>query len=164
MGILTPPPVHLDDPLGRDMEPEKTKEQPRTDQPGGRTSRGPATDSGGEQDPQTPWKGEDDHGWAPDAPGEGEAKERAIAANKKAFEANETQDAATAPGGQYDADPDPAAEHVGESISRRGEDVVDEEGTDPGREDLGTKGKTERPVGTSTARASTGVDPQDPDD
>jgi hypothetical protein len=51
---------------------------------------------------------------------------------------------------------------VGESVSRRGEDIVEDEGKEPGRVDLGTKGASERPVGTSTARDSTGVDPQEP--
>ncbi len=55
-------------------------------------------------------------------------------------------------------------EDVGESMTRRGEDVVKEEGKEPGRHDAGTQGKSERPVGTSTARDSTGVDPQDPID
>ena len=50
---------------------------------------------------------------------------------------------------------------VGESQTRRGEDVKKEEGTEPGRQDLGTKGQSDRPYGTSTQRDSTGVDPQD---
>jgi len=53
---------------------------------------------------------------------------------------------------------------VGESMTRRGEDVVEDEGKEAGRHDAGTQGETERPVGTSTARDSTGVDPQDPID
>lgn len=61
-------------------------------------------------------------------------------------------------------DPDFPPEGVGESMGRRGEDIVKEEGKAPGHIDLGTKGATERPYGTSTARASTGIDPQDPID
>jgi hypothetical protein len=53
-------------------------------------------------------------------------------------------------------------ENVGESTTRRGEDVVKEEGQESGRETLGTKGESDRPYGTSTARDATGVDPQDP--
>ena len=53
---------------------------------------------------------------------------------------------------------------VGESQTRRGEDIRDDEGKEPGREDAGTKGPAERPVGTSSARDFTGVDPQDPID
>lgn len=46
---------------------------------------------------------------------------------------------------------------VGESTSRRGEDVVKQEGTEPGRETTGHK--DERPVGTSDERSGTSVDP-----
>lgn len=38
---------------------------------------------------------ENTHFWAPGAPGTGEAKERVIEANQKAWEANDTQEAAT---------------------------------------------------------------------
>lgn len=51
---------------------------------------------------------------------------------------------------------------VGTSTTRRGEDVVEEEGQD-GRRTTGTQGESQRPVGESTARDSTGIDPQDPD-
>jgi hypothetical protein len=101
---------------------------------------------------------EGQHGWAPDAPGTGEAKERTIEGHQKAFEAHDTQEASRGEAGQ---DPSFPPEGVGESSTRRGEDVVKEEGNDPGRHDLGTQGETQRPVGTSTAEASTGVDPQD---
>jgi hypothetical protein len=53
-------------------------------------------------------------------------------------------------------------EDVGESTTRRGEDIVKDEGQEPGREMLGTKGESNRPYGTSTARDATGVNPQDP--
>lgn len=49
---------------------------------------------------------------------------------------------------------------IGTSTTRRGEDVVEEEGED-GRSTTGTQGASQRPVGTSTPRDSTGVDPQD---
>jgi hypothetical protein len=51
---------------------------------------------------------------------------------------------------------------VGESVAHRGENMTAEEGKEAGRQDAGTQGPTNRPVGTSTARDSTGVDPQDP--
>ncbi len=57
-----------------------------------------------------------------------------------------------------------APKDAGKSQTRSGEDVVKHEGKEPGRKDAGTQGKTERPVGTSTARDATGIDPQDPDD
>jgi hypothetical protein len=49
---------------------------------------------------------------------------------------------------------------VGTSTTRRGEDVVEEEGED-GRHRTGTQGESQRPVGTSTPRDSTSIDPQD---
>src|ERR1700736_3998734 len=55
-----------------------------------------------------------------------------------------------------------APEGVGESVAHRGENMIDEEGKEAGRHDLGTQGPTNRPVGGSTARDSSGVDPQDP--
>jgi hypothetical protein len=62
-----------------------------------------------------------------------------------------------------DMDPD-AVKGVGESTTRRGEDVIKDEGTEPGRKpNQGTKG-ADRPYGTSDARSATGVDPQDPVD
>jgi hypothetical protein len=49
---------------------------------------------------------------------------------------------------------------VGVSMTRRGEDVAKQE-DEPGRDDTGTRGPTDRPVGVSDDRASTGVDDQD---
>jgi hypothetical protein len=51
-------------------------------------------------------------------------------------------------------------EDPGLSTTKSGEDTALSE-DEAGREDLGTKGESERPVGTSTARDSTGVDPQE---
>jgi hypothetical protein len=61
-----------------------------------------------------------------------------------------------------DTDMNPGTPHgVGESQTRRGEDVIKEEGPEPGRmPNQGTKGAG-RPYGTSTPRSSTGVDPQE---
>lgn len=54
-------------------------------------------------------------------------------------------------------------EGVGESITRRGEDVAKRAGKESGRFDTGTDGTpAERPTGGSTARDTTGVDPQEP--
>ena len=62
-----------------------------------------------------------------------------------------------------DTDMNPeAVKGVGESTTRRGEDVIKEEGPEPGRHpNEGTKG-ADRQYGSSDARAATGVDPQDP--
>jgi hypothetical protein len=98
---------------------------------------------------------ENQHGWAPDAPGTGEAKERAVEGHQKAFEGRDTQEASRGDGGQ---DPGFPPDGVGESVSRRGEDVVDD-GKEPGRYDSGTQGPSRRPVGGSTGRDVTSVDP-----
>ena len=49
---------------------------------------------------------------------------------------------------------------VGVSMTRRGEDVEKQE-DEPGRDDTGTKGASDRPTGVSDTRASTAVDPND---
>jgi len=61
-----------------------------------------------------------------------------------------------------DTDMNPGTQHgVGESTTRRGEDVIKKEGPDSGRQpDQGTSG-ADRPHGTGTTRGSSGVDPQE---
>jgi hypothetical protein len=49
---------------------------------------------------------------------------------------------------------------VGVSMTRRGEDV-EKQADEPGREDTGTQGPSDRPVGVSDERASTSVDPNE---
>lgn len=112
-----------------------------------------------ERDYQPGTTDETQHGWAPDAPGEGEASDRVVQANEKAFEGNDTQAES-----RGDAQLPDTPEGVGQSTTRRGEDVSDQEGKEPGRYDSGTQGQSERPTGGSTQRDSTGVDPQDPID
>jgi hypothetical protein len=104
---------------------------------------------------------EQSHGWADDAPGTGEAKDRVVEGNKKAFEGNPTQEEAT---GAARQGPDLTPAGAGQSSTRRGEDVASEDGKEPGRYDTGTQGESDRPVGESDARDVTGVDPQDPID
>ena len=87
---------------------------------------------------------ENTHGWAPDAPGTGEAKERVLEASQKEWEANDTQEAAT---GAAIQGPDMTGGHVGESITQRAEDVVKDEGKEPGRYDLPPQGQSQRPAG-----------------
>jgi hypothetical protein len=103
--------------------------------------------------------GEGQHGWAPDAPGAGDAKQRTVRGHKKAYEGNETQEAAR---GEPNDNPDFPPEGVGESKSRRGEQV--KKGNEPGRYDAGTKGKSQRPVGKSSPEDSSGVGAQKPID
>jgi hypothetical protein len=108
----------------------------------------------GEYQPGTVDEGS--HGWAPDAPGTGEAAERATEANKKAWEARDTQEEATGPAQQG---PDLTGGNVGESTTRRGEDVVKEEGT-KGWEGP-PQGQSQRPTGGVTESNPSGPDPED---
>lgn len=50
---------------------------------------------------------------------------------------------------------------VGESTTRKGENIVKEDGKEAGRRDAGHEGGADRPVGTSTPRDQTGVAPED---
>lgn len=57
----------------------------------------------------------------------------------------------------------PPPDGVGESVTRRGEDIAEQDGKEPGRFDTGTDGTpADRPTGGSTPRDGTGVNPQDP--
>ena len=49
--------------------------------------------------------------------------------------------------------------NVGESDLRRGEDIVEQEGKEPGRKDGPPKGESQRPTGKSTPRDQTGISP-----
>ncbi len=61
-----------------------------------------------------------------------------------------------------DTDMNPGTPHgSGESITRRGEDVIKEEGPEPGRMPNQGKKGADRPYGSATAGSSTGVDPQE---
>lgn len=121
-----------------------------THQPGNEAER-----SGGYQ-PGT--VDENTHGWAPDAPETDEAEQRVQGAGHKAWEANDTQEEATGPALQG---PDMTGGHVGESMTRHGEDVVKQEGNSPGRFDGPPQGQSQRPTGGSTVPDSTSVDPQE---
>ena len=109
----------------------------------------PGTDASDSYEPGT--VDENTHGWAPDAPETGEAKERVIEANQKAWETNDTQEAAS---GAARQGPDMTGGHVGESVTQRGEDVAEDEGTEPGRYDLPPQGQSQRPGGGSTSRTA----------
>ncbi len=85
----------------------------------------------------------------PDAPG------------TKAFEGNETQAESRATDG-FDVDADAAPDDVGESTTRRGEDIEDRDSKEDGRYDTGTQGPSDRPTGTSTPDSATGVGDSDP--
>ncbi len=52
---------------------------------------------------------------------------------------------------------------VGKSVTKGGEELS-KPGKEPGRDDMGEKDDSGRPIGMSTARDRTGIDPQDPID
>ena len=58
-----------------------------------------------------------------------------------------------------DTDMNPGNPHgVGESTTRRGEDVIKQEGSEPGRNpNQGTKGESNRPYGGADTESGTGV-------
>jgi hypothetical protein len=79
-------------------------------------------------------------------------------ANESPVGADEVSHGASGGGTATATDPTAtSARGVGESVGRRGEDVKKEEGDEAGRQDLGTKGQTERPYGTTDARDSTSI-------
>jgi hypothetical protein len=104
------------------------------------------------------FEGDDQHGYSPDV---GQASDTAKEAGDKAFEGRDTQAASKSEGGAI-VSPSEGVEDVGESMSKRGEDRADRR-NEPGRVEVEEK-DTGRKVGKSTARISTGVNPQDPKD
>ncbi len=89
--------------------------------------------------------------------GEQESKEaRAKSVERQLNDEDPPQEPAeNEPGGSHEVG---GASKVGESTTRRGEDVIDKDGKEAGREDTGTEGPTDRPTGTSTERDATGID------
>ena len=138
----------------------------RPAQPGGRATRGPDPDPGGEEEPGRlvpPYDGRSK------SRGESElSEELAESTREQLADAKPGRHGATASAAEEspvrpeevtDREPE-SAKGVGTSGNRRGEDVAKQE-SEPGREHTGAKGPSERPTGTSGKRASTGVDPQD---
>lgn len=145
---------------GRD--PEGTG---REAQPGGRSSRGPNADPGGEVEPGglvPPYDGRTTGAEAASSDERAASVERQLA-DTKTGQIGQT----VSPTDEQPVSPDQVAEGepesprgVGVSTTRRGEDISDDEASEAGRETVGTKGESERPVGVSDERDSTTVDPQ----
>jgi hypothetical protein len=94
---------------------------------------------------------------------EGRPGATASPANESPVQASEVSSGSAGAGESTATDTQATTAHgVGTSTTRRGEDVVGEEGKD-GRHDTGTQGESQRPVGTSDASDSTGIDAQEPD-
>lgn len=128
------------------------------------------TDSGESQVGR--FEGEGQHGWAPDIDAVADKDDRTAGeGGRKAFDASNAGE--PGPGGTTSAeeregvpptDPTGASpQGVGESTSRRAEDVAQQE-SEPGHHDAGTQGASQRPAGTASAERATGVDPQNPID
>ncbi|HEY4726960.1 MAG TPA: hypothetical protein VIJ32_01975, partial [Actinomycetes bacterium] len=135
-----------------DEQNELEPEEPQPSSQGASTDLGPRPSSGGEQEPgglvpphegrQTEMKeGYEEHtekvfhGADDVEPGPGR-----VISDEERKGVGPTDTEATSPLG------------VGESINRRGEDVIKQEGHEEGREHAGTKGPTDRPHGTSDER------------
>jgi hypothetical protein len=143
-----------------DEQDELTPEEPQPSSQGASTDLGPRPSPGGEQEPGglvPPYEGR-----------QTEMKEGYDRHTEKVFSG--ADDVPPGPGREISDEEregvpptDTEAESplgVGVSMTRRGEDVERQE-DEPGREDAGTRGPTDRPVGVSDERASTGVDEQD---
>jgi hypothetical protein len=100
----------------------------------------------------------------PTPSGEDQSKgDRAESVRRILSDEEAPQDTEQPTGGPADESGEMAPDDVGESITRRGEDVADDDGTEAGREDTGTDGTpADRPTGASTVRDRTGIDPQEP--
>jgi hypothetical protein len=140
-----------------DEHDELEPEQPQPSSQGGSTDLGPRPSSGGEQEPGglvPPYEGR-----------QTEAKEGLDRHMDKVF--NRADEVPPGPGREISEEElegvpptDTEARSplgVGESMTRRGEDAAKQE-EEPGREEVGTKGPSDRPVGVSDERDSTAVD------
>jgi hypothetical protein len=138
-------------------------------QPGGRAARGPNPDPGGEEQPGglvPPYDGRTTGADTPSGQARAESVERQLA-DTKTGQVGSTESPADEQPVHADEVTDEEPESpkgVGESTTRRGEDVVDDEGQEAGRRDAGTQGESQRPVGVSDERDSSAVDPQDSQD
>jgi hypothetical protein len=137
-------------------------------QPGGRATRGPEPDPGGEETPAglvPPYEGRST-GFGEDElseqlEGTVERQYGGVQAGGAGQTASPAQESPVRPDEvSHDAPGSPRG--VGVSTSRSAEEVAKSEGKEPGREDTGVEHPSERPTGTSSARDSTGVHPQEP--
>lgn len=137
--------------------------------PGGRSAQGPNPDPGGEEEPGglvPPYDGRTTGADTPSLKERAESVERQLAETKTGSPGATASPADEQPVGADEVtDEEPgSAKGVGESTTRRGEDMGDDEGTEKGRHDAGTQGKSQRPVGVSDERDTTSVDPQSSQD
>jgi hypothetical protein len=94
---------------------------------------------------------------------EASSKDARAESVRRAVSGEDAPKDAVQPSGVETGSGEPPPDGVGESITRRGEDVVERGGKEPGRFDSGTDGTpADRPTGGSDARDASGVDPQEP--
>jgi hypothetical protein len=129
---------------------------PKGDQADGDNTRGSSPDPGGDIDigasAVPPYDGRTLGGAKPDS---GTARAFGSEAPLENPESPASQEAPD----QQSPD-DQAPEGVGESTTRRGEDVIREEGDEPGRTHTGTDDSpAQRPTGESTSRDETSIKP-----
>ncbi len=138
--------------------------------PGGRATRGPNPDPGGDIDAGGPVPPYDER---TGARGEDEiSQDLSGTVGRQLDETGEVHPGqTTSPGFENPVSPQEVgasgadspemvgAAGAGGSPSAAGEEMVPEEGKEGGRQDTGTQGQTERPTGTSDMRDSTGIDP-----
>jgi hypothetical protein len=99
----------------------------------------------------------------PESAAEADSKEARAEGVHRMLSGEEAPKDTVQPSGVETGSGEPPPDGVGESITRRGEDVVEQDGKEAGRFDTGTDGTPgERPTGGSDARDATGVDPQEP--
>jgi len=142
---------------GRDPEGTKLNVAP-----GGRSSRGPNPDPGGEVEPGgplPPYEGRTGTGSDPN-PASAETVERQLAETKTGQPGSTASPADEQPAQESELSDEgvESPKGVGVSYGTRGEDVADRDGKEAGRQDAGTKGP-DRPKGTSDNRDQTSTDP-----
>lgn len=137
----------------------------REAQTGGRTSRGPNADPGGDVEPGGLVPPYDGRTGAETSSNDerGASIERQLSDNQPGQQGQTATPADEQPVSEdqvTDEEPE-SPKGVGVSTTRRGEDVSDDEPEEAGRKEVGTRGESGRPVGVSEGRDSTSVDPQD---
>ncbi len=123
---------------------------PQGDRSGDDYTRGPNPNPGGDIDPGDIVPPYDDRNTGRNERSQG--PERMLSGEEAPEDT--VQPESSAP---YSGEAEMPPEGVGESVSQRGEDARDKEGQEAGRQDEGTQGETERSVGSSDERDTTGI-------
>jgi hypothetical protein len=140
------------------MAPTNSTNAPKGDRAGSDYERGPNPAPGGEADTG-------DRAVPPYEGRKGGREEPAVGTARAFGSAPPTENPDRPPSQEAPVEQSPAdmaPEGVGESTTRRGEDIIKEEGKEPGRIDTGTDDSpAQRPTGESTPRDRTSVKPDE---